>query len=212
MRSLGSEDGAGWQVKMASMCMTSIRLAIPASRSMGAHLMKQYPTPTRALGVAGTNTAVGSSISRGMSIVVSRSNLTFQSTRLPGAVRGMASMGTMRTHVRGMSLMQAGALGGHHRGGLAHGGGARSMSTGGLNSVVEAAAEVALADPVPMGWWPSQLMEAVFVSVHDGTGLTWGLTIIAVTSTIRVLLIPVIIFQVRVICCGGRAACSLREW
>jgi hypothetical protein len=54
-----------------------------------------------------------------------------------------------------------------------------------------------LVDPSPTGWWPSNIMEAIFVSVHDMTGASWFYTIVATTVAIRMFLLPVIITQVR---------------
>lgn len=54
-----------------------------------------------------------------------------------------------------------------------------------------------LVDPSPTGWWPSNIMEAIFVSVHDMTGASWFYTIVATTVAIRIFLLPVIITQVR---------------
>lgn len=63
-------------------------------------------------------------------------------------------------------------------------------------SPAEAAEAILAVDPTPMGWWPSNMMEAVFVMMHDATGLSWGLTIVATTATIRFFLFPVIVTQV----------------
>ncbi len=59
---------------------------------------------------------------------------------------------------------------------------------------------VTAIDPIPSGWWPSQIMEALFVNFHDWIGLPWGFTIIAATVGIRVFLLPLILFQVRCVC------------
>jgi len=82
---------------------------------------------------------------------------------------------------------------------------ARSISTTGAGAAATAAvvatgetvAAVVAADPTPMGWWPSQLMEMVFVVAHDATGWSWAFTIMGVVFGFRILLAPVIVYQLR---------------
>jgi hypothetical protein len=71
-----------------------------------------------------------------------------------------------------------------------------AASTPEVISDVNLEAVATAMDPIPTGWWPSQMMEALFVSLHDSSNLSWGLTITAATVGLRVFLLPLILYQV----------------
>jgi hypothetical protein len=61
---------------------------------------------------------------------------------------------------------------------------------------MELASNLSLVDPLPEGWWPPSLAEAVIVAFHEATGLPWWLSIASLTILMRTALFPFVVFQV----------------
>ena len=53
-----------------------------------------------------------------------------------------------------------------------------------------------LSDPSVYGWWPSSFAELGIVAVHEATGFPWWQCIAAITLTVRMMLLPLVVFQV----------------
>jgi hypothetical protein len=58
------------------------------------------------------------------------------------------------------------------------------------------AAIATLSDPAVYGWWPSSFAELGIVAVHEATGFPWWQCIAAITLTVRMMLLPLVVFQV----------------
>ena len=59
------------------------------------------------------------------------------------------------------------------------------------------AALATLADPSVFGWWPSNFIELGLVALHDASGLPWWQVISGVTLTVRTLLLPLVVYQMK---------------
>jgi len=54
-----------------------------------------------------------------------------------------------------------------------------------------------ISDPSPMGWSPPALAEAAIVAIHGYFGLEWWMSIGAITLSLRLLLFPVVVYQMK---------------
>ena len=72
-----------------------------------------------------------------------------------------------------------------------------SVPAEGVLDAIASVDPLLLLDPSPTGYWPPDFAETAIVAIHNHFGLPWYLSIAGITLSMRFLLFPLTIYQVR---------------